>query len=158
AVDDQEQRLSQAMTPPADPNVPVALPAIARFPAFIGGPTQYTPVRLKKGEKPSKELKELTGVVTAQILAPATPAMTIDKIMDAVGKEVKGAEGGRLKILEVKKDANGQIRVKYELEQPPTLIPAMPLTGPIGLPGMPVPLPRGVLPVVPPAPAAVPAA
>ena len=157
ALDDQAQSLVQAMLAPADPNVPVALPAIARFGPIFGGLSQVTPVRLKKGEKASKSLKELTGVISAQVLAPATPAITVEKIMDAAGKEFKGVEGGKIKIVEVTKNANGQITVRFELETPPNIFPANgiggPLNNPWGGPGgiqiLPVPLPAPVPDKVP---------
>ena len=147
ALDDQGQTLTQAVAnAPADPNAPVALPAIARAPIFFGGADQFTSVRLKKGEKASKALTELTGVILAQVLTPATPAITVDKIMDAAGKEFKGAEGGKIKVVEVTKNANGQITVKFELEQPANIFPA----NPFGVPGririVPNPLPPGGLP------------
>ena len=162
ALDDASQSLTQAANPPADPNAPAAFPGVApgliRGPFMMGGMgNQVATVRLKKGEKASKSLKELTGVISAQILTPATPAITAEKILEAAGKEFKGAEGGKLKILQVTRAANGQITVRFELEQPPNLVPANaiggPLNGPWGVvPGgvplpAPIPLPRGALPL-----------
>ena len=85
ALDDKGQELVQSVVP-ANPNVPVPLPAARPVPAIgrgrlIFGFTNTTPVYLKKGEKPSKSLKEFSGVVSAQILAPATAAITADKII-----------------------------------------------------------------------------
>jgi hypothetical protein len=167
AVDDKDQSLVQSMVPAVNPNVPPvfpgaapgAAPAIARLPhGFLF--SNITPVYLKKGEKASKSLKELTGVVSAEILAPARPMITVEKIMDAAGKEVKGDAGGRIKVLEVKQDANGQITVKFEMEQPQDVMPANPfgpVNGPFGVPGVrimpaPIKLPPGALPPAPPAP------
>ncbi len=156
AVDDRDQNLAQAVANvPAEANAPVALPAIARAPVFFGGADQYAPLRLKKGEKASKSLKELSGVVLAQVLTPATAAITADKIMDAAGKEFKGAQGGKIKVVEVAKNANGQITVKFELEQPANIFPANPIgavNDPFVVPGRirilpnPVPLPQAVPP------------
>src|SRR5262249_3160698 len=136
--DDQNQSLTQAIAKaPAEanpnPNLPIARPAIVRAPVFLGGLHQIVAVRLNKGEKASKSLMELTGVIAAQILAPAAPAITVEKIMEAAGKEVKGAEGGRIKVIEVTKNPNGQIVVKFELEQPPNVFPANPF-GPVNGP------------------------
>jgi hypothetical protein len=162
AMDDKGQNLTQAVAEvPAIPNGPGprALPAIPVRRGFFFGNTMI-PLHLKKGEKESKSLKELTGVISAQVLAPAAAAITADKIMDAAGKEFKGAEGGKIKVLEVTKADNGQITVKFELEQPPAVFPANPfgpVNGPFPLPGgRPVPLPPGALPLPPPVPGAKP--
>ncbi len=173
ALDDKDQNLVQSTIAPANvpgvlpgavPGVlPGAGPGIGRG-AFVIGFNNLTPVYLKKAEKASKSLKEFTGVVSAQVLAPAAPAITADKIMDAAGKEFKGEQGGRIKVLEVSKAPNGQITVKFELEQPPNLFPANPfgpVNGPFAPPGIrimpnPIKLPPGALPLPPAPPGAKP--
>ncbi len=139
AVDDQGQNLTQAADPvpeaPALPKGAPGLPAIGRMPNFFfGGMDQMTPVRLKKGEKAAKSLKELTGVIAAEVLTPPAAVITADRIMFAAGKEFKGTEGGKLKILQVVKAANGQITVKFELEAPANVFPANGFN-PFGIPG-----------------------
>jgi hypothetical protein len=165
ALDDQDQNLVQSTVAPANvPGVlPGAGPAIGRGAIVAIGFNNLTPVYLKKAEKPSKSLKEFTGVVSAQVLAPATPYITADKIMAAAGKEFKGEQGGRIKVIDVSKAPNGQITVRFELEQPPNLFPANPFVpnGPFGAPGIqinpnPIKLPQGALPLPPAPPAAKP--
>jgi len=110
AVDDQNQKLSQLMNMGnQNPQFPMggfgfggAVPAIAPAPfgglGFAGwglGQSQYAAVALKKGEKAAKTIKEMTGVVTAQVLTPSEPIITADGILKAAGKSFKGRYRGR---------------------------------------------------------------
>lgn len=178
AVDDRDQQLTQIV-----PQIPAAPPGIG-FPGggigigvpvpmpmpmggmgmagFGGGMNQPITVQLKKGEKAAKSLKELKGVITAQVLSEAKPMITADKLVKAGGKTFKGDEGGSIKIIEVK-TAGKKTTIQFEFEQPPDSIPAGPAMGmpgfggPIGI-GMPVPAFRiQAAPVAVPAPAAPPA-
>jgi hypothetical protein len=146
AVDDQGQKLQQMMNlgpnanplggpmvlPPIAPGVRIgfggAMPPGAGFGGFgglqgmafggVGAPSQYSVFQLKKGEKPAKTLKEVSGVITAQVLTPPQPAITVDNIMKMAGKEVKGKDGGRIKVTEVTKADNGRFQVRFEFEEP----------------------------------------
>jgi len=145
AIDDQDQKLVQLMNmaPGANPGVP-GFPGLPPGPggfgiagagfggagiggmAFggglgfngVGAASQYAVIQLKKGEKASKTLKEVTGVITAQVMTAAQPAITVDNIMKMVGKEVKGKDGGLIKVAEATRAANGQVRVRFEFEAP----------------------------------------
>jgi hypothetical protein len=151
AIDDQDQKLEQVApaneaTPapagPAGPGAPapgirpIALPPRGGPIAFWGSLNQTLPVHLKKGAKASKSLKELSGVITAQVLAPAKAFITVEDLMKAAGKTIKGAEGGSIKITGVSKDRAGNIQVRFEMELPAGVTPANTGTnaGPIGLP------------------------
>lgn len=132
AVDDQDQKLVQIMNmgqganPPPVPGfgiggfggVPMQAWGFAGFQGMpMGGAQSHYPmIQFKKGEKASKTLKELSGVLTAQVLAPATPAITVDNLMKMAGKEVKGKDGGLIKVVEVKRAANDQLMVRFEFE------------------------------------------
>ncbi len=136
AVDDQGQELAQD----ADPN--------AVRPSY--GP-QF-PVYLKKGEKPTKSLKEVKGTVTAQVLTPPKPTITCDNILKAAGQTFKGADGGFIKVLEVKAgEKGGPVTVRFELEAPPNVIPPGQFGGVNGaFPAAPIkllPLPAPPVPV-----------
>src|SRR5262249_20649735 len=100
--------------------------------------SQYLPVRIKKGEKAAKALKELSGVISAQILTPAVAHITADKVLEANGKTFKGTEGGAIKVTGVDKTENGPVTIRFELEQPANVVPANKnggVNGPIFLPG-----------------------
>jgi hypothetical protein len=161
AVDDQDQKLNQVVpqveggaggfggvaAPPAP--WPAARPIV-----MWGGLHQMVPVQLKKGAKAAKSLKELKGVLTAQLLTEARPMITADKLDKAAGKVFKGEVGGSIKILEVKSEEK-QTTLRLEFEQPPSdkVVPAQPNA----MPGAGVPI--GVLrPGVKIRPAPVPAA
>jgi len=119
AVDDQGQDLLQSMTdaggnPNDVPAVNVAKAAfVVRQPQPAPGAAPV-PVRFKKGDKPSKTIKEMSGVVSIQVRTAAEALMTVEKLMDANGKEVKGESGGRLKVVDVQDrqgdDAEGGVR------------------------------------------------
>ena len=177
AVDDHGQKLPQMMNmgPNANPfGGPMAVPGFAPniriggfggavppggvgfggFGGFQGMPfgvggaaSQYAVLQLKKGEKASKTLKEISGVITAQVLTPAQPAITVDNIMKMTGKEVKGKDGGRIKVTNVTKAANGQLQVHFEFEGPGNA--GNPFGGPGGIqiqPALPVPPRQGKAP------------
>jgi hypothetical protein len=140
--------------------VPLPAPFPGPFPGgFIGGLHQTVAVHLKKGDKAAKSLKELTGTVSAHVLSEPTAIISATEILKAAGKEFKGGENGLLKIVEVSKDANGQVIVKVEMTPPTDSVPANgPVNGPFIGP-RPI-LPKGAVPApVPlPAPTAPPAA
>ena len=139
AVDDQDQKLTQwvQMNPGAGavgvggfPGAPAVIMApVGGFGGGFGGMpgmggqmagpgSQSTVFSLKKGEKAAKTLKEVTGVVTAQVLKPIQPAITVDEILKAKGKEFKGKDGGLIKVSEVSKAENGQTTVRFEFVAP----------------------------------------
>jgi hypothetical protein len=126
---------------------PVARPAPQ---LGFGGAHLYFPVRLKKGEKAAKALKELSGTVTAQLLTAPQALITADNVLKNNGKTFKGADDGSIKVLDVSKGDNGTVTVRFELEQPANIIPAN--GGGWGMPGgiqimpAPAPVPARVLP------------
>jgi hypothetical protein len=160
ATDDRDQKLEK-FTPPAPP-VPGGLPggpvppggAAGRLGIAIGyggfgggmpgfGGTHTIPVRLKKGEKEAKALKEFVGTITAMVMAPAEPVITAEKITKAAGETFKGKDGGQIKVIEVKEE-DGKITLKFEMEMPQNV------PGGLGVPVTPVPV---APPPLPPAPA-----
>jgi hypothetical protein len=177
AVDDQGQTLSQVVpmnpVPPGGigfgggapgapgaggaapaimpPGRPVAVPAIW----WGGGVGQGVAVHLKKGEKAAKSLKELKGVVTAQVLTEARPMITADNLAKAAGKTFKGTDGGFIKVTDVKTQ-EGQTTLEFEFEQPAGVMPDQPrmnqMPPPFGgpVPGGPVRIQPAPLPAVPP--------
>jgi hypothetical protein len=149
AVDNKDQTLAQAVTETPNP------PAIG-----FGGPGggirgipigpgwnvvapalhQEVPVYFKKGEKKSKTLKELTGVIKAQVLSPAKAVITTDDVFKSANKTFQGGDKGSIKIIEATKADNGQVRVKFEMQAPLDVVPANsgvggPANGPWGGPG-----------------------
>ena len=68
------------------------------MPTLISGPggTLYRVVRLKKGEKESKALKDFAGTISTGVMPPAWHIITADKINKAEGQTFKGKDGGVL--------------------------------------------------------------
>jgi hypothetical protein len=131
AVDDTDQALVQQTggDDEAEPPGVAGTAPIIRGPGGImrmpmmGGPGQTT-IQFKKGEKPSKALKELKGTITAQMLSEPQPMMTVDNILKAAGTTTKGKAGGSIKIVEATRGEEGEIKLQVELEPPPDVTPA----------------------------------
>jgi hypothetical protein len=84
---------------------------------MMGGTlNQQLSIQFKKGAKEAKSLKELKGIITAQLLTEVQPMIVADKLK--AGEEVKGKEGGFIKIVEVKSEEK-EPTIRLECEQPP---------------------------------------
>lgn len=86
--------------------------------------TQPTPssrefmLRLKKNEAAAKVLREIRGVVFAQVQTPNEPVIKADKILQAEGKTFKGPENSYLKVHEARKTDGGRIKLRVTLRAP----------------------------------------
>jgi hypothetical protein len=112
-----------------------------------GGVTQTAILRVKKGDKDAKSLKELSGSVSAELWAEPTAIITAPEILKAAGKNFKGGQNGQLVIKNVTKLDNGQLDVRLELTAPSDAMPVgVPAAGTV-MPGGPFPInggpPRG---------------
>lgn len=179
AEDDREQKLTQVI-PQVEgaggfgigggPGIarPIAGPAFppGMAPPMVGlgfpmpgmmwdGISRQVPLQLKKGAKEAKSLKELKGVIAAQLLTEPQPMIVADKLK--AGETFKGKEGGFIKIVEVKAE-DEKTTIRLEFEQPPfeKVVPAQPngIPGFVGGGAMPMPI-RQIVPArkVGPAPA-----
>ena len=134
ATDDNDQGMSQAQveTPVDTPYAQPAPTVIVRpNPGVVMGGTQAS-IRLKKGDKAAKSVKEMKGVVTASVITAPEAMITVDNILKAAGETVKHDDGGYVKVLEVTKDNDGTIKLKVEVEQPPALGNVYPVLPPGG--------------------------
>ena len=161
AVDDQKQELAQTTTDAAPAGAaPGAAPAragravIMPFPGAgvalgAGDVQQDAVVHLKKGEKASKSLSELSGTISAHILTEAAPVITADDIMKVkAGAVFKGGENGVLTIADVAKNPAGQVVIRLELQPPTDSVPVgganpAPIRRPIRIRPVPLPAPPG---------------
>jgi hypothetical protein len=161
AVDDNGQSLSP-ITPADDADAAVIgiAPggavlrgrAIAMTMAYgMGGPG-FTIIPLKKGEKPSKKLEELSGTLTIQMLDAPEALITVDDVLKAGGTATKGKAGGQLKVVQVTKTDNGQVKVQVQLDVPPDVTPAGNEGFSGGMMTMPAFRIKAALPAVPPPP------
>src|SRR5262249_13880453 len=104
AVNDQgkEMQVMAEANPAVNPNTPVANAAfvVARPPVGYGaGLHQQVPVRLKKDAN-AKMLKQLEGTITAQVWGDARAMITVNDVLKAAGKTVKGNDGGSIKVID----------------------------------------------------------
>jgi hypothetical protein len=155
ATDDQEQRLSSAIEPDAEAyfhsgNVLRQVRIIRSVWANNG---QIVPVRLKKADKASKVLKELSGILSAVVLLPPRPVITTDNILKAAGKTFKGKDNSSFVVKEVN-STEGRLNLVVEMEQiaywpvvPANGVPVGPALPPIqkALPPLPAPQAGGAL-------------
>jgi hypothetical protein len=76
------------------------------------------PIRLKLSDRETKSLSELQGLLYAQVQTPQEPIIRADKILQAEGKTFKGPENSFLKVHEVRKGDNGQIKLRVSVRAP----------------------------------------
>jgi hypothetical protein len=74
------------------------------------------PVRLKSADRPSKSLKEIQGSVAAQVQTPVQALITFDNILNSTGKTAKGPDGEVLKVIEVKREESGAVKVRLQID------------------------------------------
>jgi hypothetical protein len=148
AVDEEGQSLEQiaaaAAVPPAIPGpgaggaagaagggggLPAAAPLIIARPGrgiVLDGTNRdtwgsLTPVRFKPGARTSTSLKEVSGTITARVRGVGRPLITVADVLKSAGKTVKGSESGSLKVVEITKAENGQLKVRFEMDAPADL-------------------------------------
>jgi hypothetical protein len=143
AVDDKGVALTEPMTvTPGLAVVEVGGPAIMMPPGgggFVGGRVMvrggyynpygmvanlhhYAPLRLARAATPSKMLKELTGLVTAEVLSESESLLVADDVLKAKGKTFTGKQGGKFKILNVDARPGGQVVIQFEYDPVPGAI------------------------------------
>lgn len=106
----------------------------------LQGPAGATAVRLRRGERVPKRLRELAGRVTAPVRVAET-LMTVEQPLKAAGRAIQGPLGAVLKLDEVVTGENGSIKVRAELQLPPEIHPGARLAD--GNVPMPFPMPMG---------------
>jgi hypothetical protein len=76
------------------------------------------PLRLKKNEASAKALREIRGVIFAQVQTPNEPVIKADKILQAESRTFKGPENSYLKVHEARKTDGGQIKLRVTVRAP----------------------------------------
>ena len=124
AIDDQGQQLANLTVlpkPEPDRNAgsivinQVPINTQRQDPGFMGP----IPLRLKKGEKPAKLLKELSGTLSALVQTAPEPLVTVEDVMKAAGKSLRGEKGGALRVGEVSRK-DGEVKLRVQVETPAT--------------------------------------
>lgn len=110
---------------PGPGGVAPGFPGGGRFvytPQSANGLTHFLPVRLQKGAKAAKSLKELTGTLSAKVLGEAQQVLVVENVLKAKGKSAK-AQGGEISVTDVTKDKDGVVTITFEFEQPGDSMP-----------------------------------
>jgi hypothetical protein len=131
AVDDQGQHLTRASSagnigPRGRP--PVEVPTVRNS---LDIPYQPLPaqaervaLRLKKGERPSKRLRELSGTILAQVQTEPESLITVDRLLQSSGRTVKGEQGGVIRVVKADRADSGAVTLHVQVENPPDVVPA----------------------------------
>jgi hypothetical protein len=140
AVDDKGQKL-KIFTPqvprggPVGGAIPGGLPAPAAqplpaagaaggmrampvMPGMGWGNQQVSFMQLQLGEKEAKKLKEFKCKLPVRTTSAPEALITVDNILKAAGKTIKGAKGGSIKVIEADKDDDGNYKIRFELDRP----------------------------------------
>jgi hypothetical protein len=129
AGDDQDQSLTARLVPSAR-----AVAQRDRAAMFINGVPVYPEtdpsetdtrqllLHIRLGKKPSKELRELAGTLTALVRTEPQALVTVDKVMESAGRTFEGAAGGSVKVVEVSRLEEGAIKLRLHVEAPPRSI------------------------------------
>ena len=129
AVDDQGQVLTQLSKFDREPLRLVPPQGRGRWGAAVPpgidlpeppGTVRRTTVWLRAGPRPARALTELTGVLSAQVQAPPRPLMTVPDVLRSAGAVVTSPAGGSLRVVEVRRLDDGQVRWRIHLTAPLT--------------------------------------
>jgi outer membrane protein assembly factor BamB len=94
------------------------MPIVPPEDELAGSIARLVPVRLKRdGEKSPKKLKEMSGTIFAQVRTAHGPLVTVDNVMKSAGRTFKGRLGGEVKVIEVAREEEGQVRLKVRVER-----------------------------------------
>jgi hypothetical protein len=81
-------------------------------------PVREFPIRLKLNDRDSKGIREIRGVLFAQVQSPIEPILRADKILESEGKSIRGPENSLLKINEARRRDNGQYDFRVTVRPP----------------------------------------
>jgi hypothetical protein len=82
------------------------------------GNQRMVPVALKLPDGAARELKELSGIITALVLAPPEKLITVDNVLKSAGQTFKAKRAGVIRVLEVAAK-DGEVRMRLDVEAPP---------------------------------------
>jgi hypothetical protein len=88
------------------------------YPQQSFGNPNHAGVRLKMGDKVATSVKELQGIVTCQAQTPVEPMITVNDILKSAGSTVEGTDGGSIKVVEVKQEKSGTVKMKVVIQPP----------------------------------------
>jgi hypothetical protein len=120
AIDDQGQKLAVVAEAKKEDADEVPLQGV-----IIGGLNgamtmtarqQRVPLYFNAGDKRSKALKELSGSVTAQVMGPREPLITLNNVLKAAGESVKDKNGATMRLIAIEKTGGGDYKAQVFME------------------------------------------
>jgi hypothetical protein len=125
AITDQGQVLAEPTAALAAPfadspgeEIVIIWDGMAELPANLLGDPGQVVVRLRLPGQPARHLRELHGTIALQVQTAPEPLVTVDGILQAVGRTVRGSDGSWLKVIEVQHEEKGELRVQVEAAPP----------------------------------------
>ncbi|HEV3257071.1 MAG TPA: hypothetical protein VG013_09345 [Gemmataceae bacterium] len=73
-------------------------------------------VRLRLPSRRSTKLRELSGIVSVQVVTPPMPLITVPDLLKAAGRTFKGPDGHAVKVIDAKRQANGRVRLQIRVD------------------------------------------
>lgn len=108
-----------ALTAGSGPQVLLTWDGVSELPTSFPGSTGCVSFRTRLPDRTSRRLKELHGSVALLVQTAAEPLVTVDRILQAAGQAVRGADGTSLRLLEVRRTEEGPLTLRIELTPPP---------------------------------------
>jgi hypothetical protein len=96
-----------------------------------GPAARLVPVKLRQPLKPATRLKELSGVIVAQVRAAPQALVTVDDVLKAAGRTVQGVHGGSVRVLEGRQE-DGRVMLRLQVEPATRALsdpPVLPIRG-----------------------------
>jgi len=84
-----------------------------------GSGSRFVSMRVKKPKDKGKLFKLVQGKITAEVLSPLEPLITVSDIMQASGETYPGEHGGSVKVEEVAKGDGETLKIRVVVESPP---------------------------------------
>ena len=82
-------------------------------------PSRLVPVRFTPGPKPTKSLKELSGLLVARVQSAPEVLVSVPDIATAAGKKFTGPQGAWVQVHEVRRDDDRSVTLRVEVAAVP---------------------------------------
>jgi hypothetical protein len=101
------------------PPIVIQWDGATEIPANFASGVGQVPVRLRLPDLASRRLKELHGTIALQVQTAAERLASVEHILQATGQTVKGDDGSSIKLIDVQREANRQVKLRLEVASPP---------------------------------------
>ncbi|HEV3263583.1 MAG TPA: hypothetical protein VG013_42500 [Gemmataceae bacterium] len=77
---------------------------------------RQVPVHLRLQNDRVRKLRELSGMLSAQVQTPPMPLITVPDLLKSAGRTFKGPDGHAVKVIDAKRQANGRVRLQVRVD------------------------------------------